>query len=562
MNNTKNSIRPVRRWVTKRIGRLWIIVSVFLAAVLILGLIFAAKGCSNTGRPSPEVTGTPQATGMIEPVDGGTLRIPMPKNPGTLNPLRASTADMVSIGWLVYESLVKYDEKGRITNGVTESFETADNGKTWTFHIKKGIRFQHGDNELTANDVMYTYGLIMSYPSEECPYKDSAVLRIENMEVVDNYTLKVTAAQSGHTVLDALCFPILSQSYCGSRNIDTALPSGTGPYTAVESGASGMTLKPNENWWKQRAHIGTIEAVAVPDNDSALSSFEVNELTVVPTQQITAHRYEQDEDAAVYDVMTQRYECLVPNLLDSALTNLSIRQAIAYALDTKEIINRAFLGHAVAVGTPVSPDSYLFDAGAETYEYNIKRAGELLDASGWVLPEDDTQKIRVNAQGQKLELHLLLDENPDSTVRKDMALAIKDQLKKAGIDVVIETKNWDEYLSALQNKSFDLALCGFNLDRSLDLTGLLHSGGSINYSGYSDAEMDELLDAYAKSTRESDKKQNMDKIQKAILDKLPVISLCFRTYSLVSDAGVHGVEGIYNMNYYNNMERWFIKNGA
>lgn len=560
MNNTKSSIPPVGRWVTKRKGKLWIIASVALAVVLIVTMVLVLRGCGDSKQATPTTTQTPQASASAEPVNGGTLSIPMTKNPGTLNPLRATTEDMSSIGWLVYESLVKYDDEGRIVNGVTEGFETADNGKTWTFHIKKGIRWQRGENELTANDVLYTYGLVMSYSSEECPYKDIASSKIADMKVVDSYTLSVTAKTSGRTVLNALCFPILSQQYFGSRNIDTALPNGTGPYTVQGSSSDGMTLQANEGWWKQRAHISTIRAVAVPDNDAALTAFDANELTAVPTQQITAHRYQQKEDAVVNEVMTQRFECLVPNLGDNVLSDLPVRQAIAYSIDTKDIADRAFLGHAVAVDTPITPDNYLFDPSDESYDYNIKKAGELLDAAGWTMPADTAQKIRVNARGQQLELHLLIDENPDNTVRKDMALTIKEQLSKVGILVTVDVKGWDDYLQSLKNRSFDMALCGFNMDRSLDFTGLLHSGGSINYSGYSDGEMNSLLDAYAKSVTETDQKNNMDKIQQKILDQLPVISLCFRTYSLVTDSSLNGVEGICNTNYYNNIERWFIRN--
>jgi ABC-type transport system substrate-binding protein len=140
-----------------------------------------------------------------------------------------------------------------------------------------------------------------------------------------------------------------------------------------------------------------------------------------------------------------------------------------------------------------------------------------------------------------------------------MAAAIKDQLLKAGIGVTIETKSWDDYLQALRNRTFDLALCGFNLDRSLDLAGLLHSGGSINYSGYSDGSVNGQLEAYAKSTEEADRKKNMHGVQKAVVRDLPVISICFRTYSLVSQAKVQSVEGIYDMDFYYGIERWFIK---
>jgi len=559
MNNTKNSIRPKGRWVTRRIPKLRAALLVALAAVLVLAVVFLARGCGATGGVKPAPTATPAVSDPVVPAEGGTLSIPMPKNPETLNPLRAKTADMVSIGWLVYESLVRYDEQGRIVNGVAERFETKDGGRTWTFAIKKGIRFQAGGSELTAADVIYTYGLIKSYSSEDCLYKDAVSERIADMEAVDSHTVSVTAVKSGHTVLGALRFPILSKDYCSGRNIDTALPRGTGPYEVQSSDASGMVLVANANWWKQRAHIGTVKAVAVPDNNAALSSFEANELTMVPTQQITAHRFAEEGRTAVYNVMTQRFECMVPNFADGVLADLSVRRAIAHALDKKDIIDRALLGHAVATETPVPPGSYLFDLGIEIYEHNLKKADELLGGLGWTVPEDPAKKVRVNATGQELELRLLIDENPDSTVRKDMAAAIKDQLLKAGIGVTIETKSWDDYLQALRNRTFDLALCGFNLDRSLDLAGLLHSGGSINYSGYSDGSVNGQLEAYAKSTEEADRKKNMHGVQKAVVRDLPVISICFRTYSIVSQAKVQSVEGLYDMDFYYGIERWFIQ---
>ena len=559
MNSTKNSMRPTGRWVTRRVPKPWIIVSGALAVALLLVVVFAVKSCGAAGGGVAGPTATPAPSGLVVPVEGGTLKIPMPKNPDTLNPLCAQTADMVSIGYLVYESLVKYDEQGSIVNGVAESFETKDGGKTWIFHIKKGIKFQGGGGELTAEDVVYTYGLIKSYSSDECLYKDAVSERIASMKAVNDYTVSVTAVQSGHTVLGALRFPILSKAYCSGRDVDTALPRGTGPYEVQSCEASGMVLKANANWWKQRAHIGTIQAVAVPDSDAALSSFDAGELTMVATQQLTAHRYAKEGKTTVYDVMTQRYECMVPNLSDSVLTNVNVRRAIAYALDKKDVIDRAFLGHAVAAETPVPPGYYLFNTGIETYEYNLKKAGELLDGLGWNLPADPSEKVRVNAQGQKLQLKLLIDENPDSSVRKDMATAIKDQLIKVGIDVTIVTKSWDDYLSALRNRSFDLALCGFNLDRSLDLTGLLHTGGSINYAGFSDGTVDGLLKACAASTKEEDRKKDMDKVQEAVVDELPVISICFRTYSLVSQTKVQSVEGLYDMDFYNGIERWYIE---
>jgi peptide/nickel transport system substrate-binding protein len=559
MNNTRNSIPPIGRWVKRKKGPLWALLILALAAVAV-AVALIAKGCSSRSV-TPATTPTPTAAATLQvPRQGGTLKIPMPQNPGTLNPLKAATSDMVSIGWLTYESLLQYDDTGRIVAGVADSFSTSDGGKTWTFKLEKGIEWQRG-GALKADDIVFTYGLIKSYDSDECIYKDKVVDRIEDMEAPDDQTLLVKAREKGRTVLDALCFPILSRAYAHARNIDTALPNGTGPYTVTSSDSSGLKLEANTKWWKQRAYIDKIEAVAVPDNESALSSFSAGALNMVPTQSITAESRSGSGDSGLISITTQRFECLVPNIRGK-LSKLEMRQALSYALDTKEISDRAFLGHSVTVDTPIPPGHWLYDASTAVYEYKPKTAGEILDGLGWKMPEDETQKYRKNAQGRTLELKLLVDENLTSTVRKDMALAIKEQLAEVGINVVIESKSWDDYQDALDDRDFDLALCGFNLDRSLDLRPLLSSGGNINYSGYSNGDMNSLLDDFARSTDEDGAKSKMRGIQEKIVSDVPIISLCFRTYSMLTDGKTQSVEGLYDRYYYNHIERWYINDAA
>ena len=390
-------------------------------------------------------------------------------------------------------------------------------------------------------------------------YRDKLVSRVENIQVMDDQTLVVTAKEGGHSVLDALCYPILSQAYASGKNLDSAVPNGTGPYTVAEMNAAGMTLKVNEGWWKQRAYLDTLQVVAVPDNASALTAYQAGQLNMVPTQSLTADRYAKASGTNIHSIATQNFECLVPNFRNSLLGNGTMRQALTYALEIKDVVDRAFLGHAVTVDTPIMPGNFLFDSGAaETYEYKPKKAGDLLDSLGWTLPADATQKFRVNAQGQILQFRILVNENTESTVRRDMAQTIKEQLAKAGINVVLDVKKWAQYQSALASGDYDLALLGYNVDRSQDLRTLLYTGGSLNYSRYSSAEMDQLLNDFAKSTDEMEMKKKMSEIQRLVSKDLPVISLCFRSYTLLSDDSIKNVEGLFDRGYYNNIERWYV----
>ncbi len=110
-----------------------------------------------------------------------------------------------------------------------------------------------------------------SYSSEDCLYKDAVSERIADMEAVDSHTVSVTAVKSGHTVLGALRFPFLSKDY-RRGNIDMAAQR-HGPYEVQSSDASGAGAR-CERKLVETAHIGTVKAVAVPDNNAALSNWK------------------------------------------------------------------------------------------------------------------------------------------------------------------------------------------------------------------------------------------------------------------------------------------------
>ncbi len=558
MDNIKNSIPPIRGWVSNS-KKPYKIVGIIALAVIICLVLVITQACSSNKTTEPPVSESPLPTNEEQPVYGSSISIPVYGTVETYNPLKAMTADLISIGWLSYESLLKYDSQGRIVNGLCEDYNSDDN-KTWTLKIKKGVKWHNG-GELTANDILYTYELIKDYSSDECKYTKDVVSTIEKIEVVNDYSITVTAKESGNAVFDALMFPILSKSYCSTRNIDNALPHGTGPFYADSKDSDGMILKANENWWKQRPYLNSIKVTKVTDEDNALKLFDKGKLSVVPIKEASTQRLEYNENVNLSDIPTNYYECLVPNHYSTKLASVKMRKAIAYSLDTQKIIERAYVGDAIAVETPVSPHSYLFDATLDTYEYKPVLANDMLDETGWTLKEQSdgtVDTIRTNGSGAKLSLRLLVYNNPKNTIRKDAADTIKSQLEEVGIEVNVVLKDWDEYLEALDKGTFDLAICGFNLNGSFDLREILDSSGSINYANYGSMSMNSALDSTVKETDYTKRQLAHSELQQIILNELPIISVCFREYCLVSDISVQGIGGISYLNYYDGVEGWYI----
>ena len=120
-------------------------------------------------------------------------------------------------------------------------------------------------------------------------------------------------------------------------------------------------------------------------------------------------------------------------------SDINARQALGYALDKRDIISKALLGHAVATDYPIPLDSYLSSGSTNIYEYNLQKAIDLLDLSGW--KERDTDGVYekvVDTQIHDLEFNLLIPLDKENTYRLDVAENIASQLKNCGMLVNIE----------------------------------------------------------------------------------------------------------------------------
>lgn len=539
----KSNIRKCTRWI-----------SVLLCAVL----TFSILGCGGDAQTQPTATPAPttdmdKVGGNNLPVSGGSINIVMPANPASLNPLEANARELVDVFGLIYDSLVRYDESMRPLPGLAERWSLSPDGLTWTFNLRKDAVF-HNDKALTAQDVVYTLdqlAAIKSDPQKASLYTDVLDL-IASYTAVDTNTLTITTKRKSARLLHGLTFPVLQSGTAST----TSVAPGTGAYRVsnYEAGKQ-MELTANTKWWRHTPYITTIIAKAMPDPDTALTSMNVRLVDVVHTSSLTANSYKQQGVVNVYELMTQEYECIVPNLRHAVMNDARMRTAIIEALDRKTIITEAYLTHAVSSDVPIPPDSYLYDQTHTQHAYNPARAQELLSEMGY---RDTDGDGFVEKDGQKLTLKVIVNENKLNTARADAARMAKDQLKAVGIDCEISTLDWTTYTAKLKNGDFDLAFAGFSIGNDGDLSFMVSSGASHNYSGYVSSTMDGYLNAYIEATEETAIVAAASDVQKLFATDLPLISLYFRTNSLVCSAAVQGICNSRNMEVYKAIEQWFL----
>lgn len=537
--------------------------------ILISAMLVAALVACSANVPASVVSEIPQYTlppvkEAALPAQGGSLVFPIPKKPASLNPLKIDNVELYNLFTLIYEQPVRIGTDGKAQPELAETWSVDATGTIWTFKLRQGVQWQGGHGEFTSDDVIYTIDLIKSYTAEQSIYAQYNS-HIVGYNAPDAYTVTVTLDAPGYLGIYFMSFPIVCKAYSSSGNIDSLNPIGTGPYevTAYDPDIQ-MDLSVNALWWKQAPYIQTLTAICYDDHDVELAVFDQNLLDFVTTSVLTVETFSNSRHASV-DYMTQYYDCLVPNTASGLFSDVSMRQAVGYALDRRDIISKALLGHAVATDFPIPPDSFLSGTSSNIYEFNQQKARELLELAGWKDRNNDGICDKVDGtQVIDLQVELLIPLNKENTYRYDVAENVKSQLAACGITVNIAEVEAADYTQRLQSGNFELALCSFYLDDYPNISFLVGTNGSRNYGKFSDAALDQLLSTCNSALDEQSRADAFTAMEQRFIETVPQIGLYFKTNALIYDVSIAISDNIRDMNIYTTIPQWYlyIKNTA
>jgi len=528
--------------------------------------MLTAFGCGSSEQaeasasqtPIPQYTLPPVAKKTV-PQSGGELTFAVPNKEGTsYNPLKVKNVELYNLFSLIYEQPIRIGSDGKAQPELVETWKVDDTGTVWTFALRKGVKWQDDHGDFTSADILYTINQIRSYTAADSPYAKYNSL-ISDCTAVDENTISLTMTEPGNAALYFMTFPVLCKAYCENGSLDNDVPVGTGPYYVSDFNMpDGMTLQPNSVWWKQQPYIQKLNVVGSPDHDSEMSSFEQNLINVVTTSELTVDTYQKYNEVDYVDYQTQYYDCLLPNMT-GLFQDVNLRLALAYALDKRDIISKALLGHAAAVDYPVPPDSFLSGGSANISEFNRQKAMEILEKSGWKDRDNNGVVEQVNGnQITELNFELLIPTDSKDTYRGDVADNIVSQLKECGMNVTIKEESSEDYKKSLESGSFQLALCTFYLDVNPDVTPLVGTEGSCNYGKFSDTELDGLLKTCNTATEDGSMKEAYLKMEDRFLAVMPQIGLYFRTNALLYKADITVANGMRDRNLFSTIPSWYM----
>lgn len=552
--------------------------------------IFLLVACDLSQPAEPSPSGNDQnidnTNKEVKPQEGGQLRIPV-QGLESWNPLIAKTTDSVNFLSLIYEGLVGYDSDLKKIPKLASDWQVSEDGRLWTFNIRKDAKW-HDGTSITAEDVIFTYNIlkegVLNSVYQYNIFDNDNILEI-GLKNNDKYSLFVRLAEPSSKLLDIFTFPVISKDYYESvENIIkiqkdlTKAPLGTGPYKVAEEYFSedqeSIILVRNEDWWGRRPYIDKIIGKIYTNKEEARKAFIQGELDLVDTMIVYVNNKSVEEDTKLYRFMTNYYEFLGLNSESELIKDPKIRKALAYAIDRREIISKVYLNNAQTVDVPIPSNHWLYDNAYRLYDYDIDRAKRLLKEAGWQDLDGDGI-LDKTVDNQKIELKIKLVSNSGNDLRRDVLSLIKSHLELVGFKVETQIADMETIAKdLLATNQFDALLTGYYLDNALDLSFAFHSREIVeiddiedldeidsipnNFIKYRNSELDSLLDLASHSYDLNELSSVYQNIQDHMTRELPIISLYFRTGSLLVNPKLYGIDKPSQLSLYRNIEEWFI----
>lgn len=426
--------------------------------LLLIVLCLALSGCSNNGQ-KPNIQ---------------DINIALQHEPYKLDPYYAETRAERQVFQSIFDKLVNVDEKGNIIAELADAWDISADGKVYTFYLHKGVKF-HDGTLFNAEAVKFNLER----------YQESGIHQglqfVSNIEVVDEYVVRLFLDKPFTPLLYVLadksgmmCSPAAVRSH-GVQFMNS--PVGTGPYifkTRVRG--NSVTLSANTHYWREgEPAADSLTYKIIPNEKTALVNLRSGMIDLsehFPLEELK--NYAQHEKVAVKNTLGTNFTGIVLNLTQKPFHDERVRQAVNLLIDKKMLVENNLPGAAVSKCSPFAVQEPL----VSEHNFNIAEAKKLLALAGYT---------------DGFHIILEIDTNPLSL---DIAKNLQQMLKEGNIDVEIEKQDVTALMRRMERREYQSALLHIEgrVDPDQNLYERFHTGGRFNCMGYSNNEVDILLE--------------------------------------------------------------------
>lgn len=406
----------------------------------------------------------------------------------TLHPTDFSTTVELGVLNQIYDTLLYYSPDGTKDPEprIAESYEISDDGLDYTFHLRDDVTF-HDGTPVTADDVVFSIEL---YKSSE--YQGSQISMLSSVEATDEHTVVCHLDAPYSPFLQGICSPMIaSKAYYESSEDDFVNnPIGTGPYKFVSRAkGSNIKLEANEDYYRGAPEIKEVTFEVIPDSSTKAIALQTGEVNFAEIDSATKPQLEANPAITIAEVPTSSFSYIAMNTEKEPFNDVKVRQAINYAIDRDNLVAVCYDGEAEVNSNICAKERFGYSDDQFQYTYDPEKAKELLAEAGIETPYD---------------LGGILVAEKYS----NLATVIQNDLKAVGLDVTISVKEFNSYISDLQNGSYGITALNMTLEgdtQTLEMAFTSDYIGIANNARYSDEEMDKLFEQ-ARTETDNDKR--------------------------------------------------------
>jgi peptide/nickel transport system substrate-binding protein len=448
----------------------------------------------------------------------GRLNMGLGGEISVMNPLLSSDSTSSAIEGVIFSGMVKVDKNLDFVPDLAKSWKVSRNGLVWTFKLKKGVKW-HDGKPFTADDVKFTFDTVMN-PNVNSVRRGDYFIdgKPIKFKVIDKYTIQAVLPKPFSPFLASAAMSIIPKHLLEGKEIDMGIfnmhPIGTGPFKFIEYKTGDHVLVTrNEDYYGDIPLLKEIIFKIIPDENTALVALKSGD---IDESGIPAKDFHPIKGIDLYKYDALLYTYFGFNLKSPKFADIRVRRALSYAVNRKQLIGLIYRGYASPAYAPSAPVSWAYSDDVFKYEYDLEKAKELLKEAGI----------------KDLEFTVLV--NHGNKEREKAAAILQQQFKKIGVKMNIRILEWSALLKIINAKNdpkdFEAVIIGWSLGIDPDSYSIWHSSqypNGLNFTGYSDPDVDELLDEGRKVIARAGRKKIYAKMYKKITEDAPYIFLFY-----------------------------------
>ena len=470
----------------------------------------------------------------------------------TIDPLGSPSVDAASerVRRLMFNTLVQKNEKFDYVGDLASDIKRSDDGLTYTFTLHDGVKF-HDGRVLTSADVKYTLDLVFSsdFAKSASFYEGAGADKhslIKSVEAPDARTIVVTLIKPWVGLLSNLVpVAIIPKDSYDSQKTH---PLGTGPFKFIhyDEPQQVCDVEAFPDYWEGPTKLQTVRVRVLSDMNALQAELQAGRVDIAPMPTSLTpdaiKRLEQDPALQVKVFSGSNVALLTINTSSPPVDNVKVREAMAYAVDRKSLIDKLLLGFGQLAHSIIPEESWAYTPG-QTYSYDPAKAKQLLDEAGFRDPDGDGPRMRFDKP-------VIFKLSGSSLSGRQYAGVIQNNLKQVGIPVEIQTPEQNALFDDLKRGNFQFAYTqwvGGNQDPIFykDLFASTEiptpTRPSRNRSRYNNKELDALVNEAVNTFDRQRAKELYTKIQEIVSRDVPIIPLWYQSNIVIARKNVQNI---------------------